>query len=89
MLPIYVQNCFWSFDLKELDLDLNKRRIILNVLNLGSLEALKWLFSQYSIKHIKSVLIDYGAKGELSAKALNYWGLILGVDSKELKTNRF
>lgn len=61
MLPVAVQNCLWSFDLKKVDPGLHKRRIILNVLNLGSREASKWLFAYYSRELIKDVVMSHGA----------------------------
>ncbi len=88
MLPKSVQPFLWSSDLKKIDLQRDKKRIILNLLNLGSKKATDWLFIFYSKAVIKKTLINYGARGELSAKSLNYWNLILNIDPKKLIKSR-
>ena len=39
MIPRYVQPFLWSYDIEKLSLKNNKKRIITNVLNLGSAKA--------------------------------------------------
>ncbi len=89
MPPKFIQPFLWFSDLKKIDLEKDKVRIILNLLNFGSKKATDWLFSYYLKSDIKRVLINYGAKGELSAKSLNYWGLVLNVKSEQLIKSRF
>lgn len=55
-----------------MDLEEDKNRIILNVLNIGSKKATDWLFNYYPKSVIKKVVIEHGAKGELDDKSLNY-----------------
>jgi hypothetical protein len=72
MIPKIIQPYLWFSDLEKIDLNKDKDRIILNVLNIGSKEATDWLFKCYSKDIIKKVIINYGAKGELDEKSLNY-----------------
>jgi hypothetical protein len=88
MLPKFVQAFLWSSDLKRIDPQKDKKRIILNLLNLGSKKATDWLFDFYPRAEIKKVLINHGAKGELSGKSLNYWTIILKADPKKLVKSR-
>lgn len=89
MLPKFVRPFLWFSDQKKLDLQIDKTRIILNVLNLGTKKATDWLFGYYPKTEIKKTIIAYGNKGELSPKSLNYWCLILNIDSKKLIKSRF
>jgi len=88
MPPKLIQQFLWFSDLKKIDLQRDKKRIILNLLNLGSKKATDWLFDFYPKAEIKKTLINYGAKGELSAKSLNYWNLVLNIDPKKLIKSR-
>ncbi|MFH1413141.1 MAG: hypothetical protein ABIG10_03915 [bacterium] len=89
MLPKFIKPFFWSYDFKHLDPEKNKTRIILNILNLGTKKATDWLFDFYQKREIKKVVINYGTKGELSDKSLNYWMLILNINPKKLIKSRF
>jgi hypothetical protein len=88
MPPKFIQPFFWSNDFKKIDLKRDKNRIILNLLNFGTKRATDWLFSYYPKSEIKKTVINHGAKGELSPKSLNYWQLILNIDSKKLIRSR-
>ncbi len=89
MIPSFVKPYLWFNDLEKIDPQKNKNRIILNVLNLGSKQATDWLFDIYSTQTIKKVIKNYGAKGELSDKSLNYWTLVLNIDKTKLIKSRF
>lgn len=68
----------WSYDVKKMDLTVDKVRIITNVLNWGTQESTKLLFKVYDLKSIKSVVAKPLA-GEWNKKSLNFWSLILEV----------
>jgi len=89
MPPKIIRPFLWSSDMRQIDLRSDRRRIILNILNLGTKEATDWLFSFYSRAAIRQALIRQGAKGELSGKSLNYWSLVLGVKPGGLARSRF
>jgi hypothetical protein len=89
MLPKFVRQYSWYLDVEKINLQRDKKRIILNIMNYGSLEAIDWLFSIYSKDEINDVLINHGAVGELSKKSLNFWCLILNVEKNRLVTTRF
>jgi hypothetical protein len=88
MSPKLIQPFLWFSDLKKIDLQKNKTRVIMNVLNIGNKPATDWLFNFYPKAVIKKTIISYGAKGELSAKSLNYWTLILNIDQTKLVKSR-
>jgi len=77
-LPDYLKGCLWSYDLKKLDVDDDFRRIATNILNFGDLKAIHWLFNQYPLEMISSVLLS-PLKGEWDAKSLAFWSRYLNV----------
>lgn len=89
MPPKIIRPFLWFSDLKKINLQRDKARIILNVLNFGTKPATDWLFYFYPLAAIKKVVRSRGAGGELSAKSLNYWTLILNINSRRLIKSRF
>lgn len=88
MIPKVIQPFLWFSDLKKIDLQKDKARVIINILNIGSRPATDWLFNFYPKTVIKKVVMSYGAKGELSAKSLNYWTLVLNIPKTKLAKSR-
>lgn len=77
-IPDHVRPFLWSFDLSKIDLKKDKKRVITNVLNLGSKEATDWLFSVYDKDDIVET-IKNPFSGEWNKKSLYFWSLIFGV----------
>ncbi|MDD4625124.1 MAG: hypothetical protein WCX23_00580 [Candidatus Paceibacterota bacterium] len=88
MIPKVIRPFLWSNNLDEMDLQRDKKRIILNILNIGTKPATDWLFDFYPKSEIVKIIVEYGAKGELSEKSLNYWTLMLDIPFKKLTSKR-
>lgn len=84
MIPNYVKPFLWSYKTERMDLEKDKKRIIANILNLGSEKATDWLFKRYSKKEIKNTFADTSL-GEWNKKSLNYWSIIFGLKPKKIK----
>ena len=78
MIPSYIHPFLWSYNISQLDLLRDKKRIITNVLNLGTAKATKWLFESYGEADIKDAVVN-PLPGEWSKKSLNFWALILDI----------
>ncbi len=78
MIPQFIQPFLWSYDIEKIDLVRDKKRIITNILNLGSANAVEWLFSVYSHKDIEET-VSNPLPGEWNKKSLNFWTLVLGI----------
>jgi hypothetical protein len=89
MPPKFIKPFLWSADFKKIDVKKDRDRIILSLLNVGSRQATKWLFSYYPKKDIKKIFVERAGKGELNKKSLNYWSIILKVKPKNLVKTRF
>ena len=79
MIPKFVQPFLWSYDTSVLDLARDKRRIITNVLNLGTKEATDWLFKTYTKEDIKDCL-THPMSGEWNNKSIVFWSLLMDVE---------
>lgn len=78
-LPAAVKAALWSYDPERLDLQEHAERIITNVLNIGTHEALLWLFSTYPREQLAAVVAN-PRPGEWNERSLNYWALVFGVE---------
>ncbi|MBU1062893.1 MAG: hypothetical protein ABIJ83_00690 [Patescibacteria group bacterium] len=87
MIPKFVQPFLWSYDIDALDLRKDKKRIITNILNLGTSEATDWLFNTYSKKDIKDCLIN-PLPGEWNKKSITFWSFLFDINPKK-STTRF
>ena len=80
MIPSFVRPFLWSYDIEKLDLVRDKKRIITNVLNLGTFPATKWLFEIYDPEDIKKTVANPLA-GEWNKKSLNFWRIVFNLGS--------
>jgi len=74
----------WSYNLENMDLENDKRRIITNVLNWGTKRATSFLFKVYKKNDIKKVVAS-PMSGEWSKKSLNFWALIFNLSTPNQK----
>jgi hypothetical protein len=74
-IPNFLRPFLWSYDLKKLDLEENKEKIIFNILNFGNKKATDWLFKVYSKKEI--IQIFKKIKPRLwQRRSYNFWKII-------------
>ena len=83
-IPAVLKPFIWSYDPAKMDLEHHKKRIITNVLNLGTKEATDQLFQLYSHNDIKEAVAD-PLPGEWNDRSLNYWSIIFGIEPKSVK----
>lgn len=80
-LPPAVKAALWSLDADRVDLDEHRERIITNILNLGTHEAILWLFATYPRERIAEV-VAHPRPGEWNRRSLNYWALVFGLEPR-------
>lgn len=84
MVPDFVWPFLWSYNIDSLDLSRDKKRIITNVLNLGTKEATDWIFKIYSREDIKECLTS-PLPGEWNNKSMVFWSLILDIPPGQIR----
>ncbi len=87
-LPQAVKVCLWSYDTDKIDLsDSDDRfRIIINVLNCGTMKAVEWLWRNFSEKEIADT-IEKSYASEWNIPSLNLWTII--YKTSPLRASRF
>lgn len=78
--PKSLKTALWSYDISKFDLKnaKDKRLIITQVLNHGTMRDVKWLLKTYSLSEIKEV-VKKPARGVWWKETINYWRKILDV----------
>ncbi len=87
-LPQSVKACLWSYDVERFDLSLpdNRARLIINVLNRGTADAISWLRKNFSEDEIVEV-IKTSSVSSWGKKSLSLWSQVFNVLPE--KTSRF
>jgi hypothetical protein len=73
-LPQSIKVCLWSYDTDKISLSNphDRYRIIINVLNRGTEEAVVWLLGNFSKKEIAETIKEsYGS--EWDSKSVSFW----------------
>lgn len=86
-LPIFLQSCLPSYDLKRLNKEKDKRLIVTQILNYGTEKEIEWLGKNYSRKEIKEV-VRFPTRGMWMKSVLAYWQKILDIKLDKGVINR-
>lgn len=87
-IPKYVKACLWSYNTDMVDFAIldHRTRIIQNVLNRGTSDAISWLRKIFSKKEITEV-IQKSNSSDWNKKSLALWSLVFDV--RPMKEGRF
>jgi len=87
-IPKSVKACLWSYDISKIDFSVSdyRKRVIQNVLNRGTSDAIFWLREVFSEKEIAEV-IRRSNNSDWNKKSLALWSLVFDV--YPLKKGRF
>lgn len=87
-LPQIVKACLWSYDTEKMSLSASEDRfrIVLNILNRGTKEAVEWLWNNFSDEEIAGIIRN-STSSEWNKKSLSFWSHIYHVTP--LRTKRF
>jgi hypothetical protein len=55
-LPDFFASILWSYDFSALDIEKNKKTIILQTINYGKWEHWKWIAKRYGVSEVAKVL---------------------------------
>ena len=78
MIPASVKTVLWSYNSSKIDLKKDKKTIISQVLNMGSEEAISWLFNTYGKKEITRIASTIPVPS-WDKKSLALWSLALQI----------
>lgn len=77
-VPGFLQSTLWSYDIRRMDPQRDKKLIIEQVLNYGTTDQVKWVFHNYSDQEIKEVVRE-PSRGIWWPEALNFWTTIFNL----------
>lgn len=76
--PDFFKPIMWSYDFPKIDLNKDKKRIIVNAINYGDLRHWKWIMEHYGRKTIQKVLADVPIS-EIRPRVLKLASVIFSV----------
>lgn len=86
-VPPGLRSLFWDVDPDTLDPRAWPDYVLERVLEMGRPEAYRWARSLYGEDRIREFLRSAGPR-RLSARALNFWALLLNVEERECLVKR-
>lgn len=78
-LPDYFKQILWSYDLDKLNLEKNKKTVIVNVINYGDLKHWRWILENYGKEVVRKVLAEIRAS-EMRPAARRLASIIFNVN---------
>lgn len=81
-IPLFFKPLFWSYKFSSIDLQKNKRTIIINTINYGKWEHWTWVIKFYGKENVKK-FIEEIPETEFRVQALKLISILL--DIKKLK----
>jgi len=57
-LPLFFKLILWSYDFNSINIEEDKRVIIINTINYGDLKHWRWIIKNYSKKSVKKILME-------------------------------
>ncbi|MEK9175080.1 MAG: hypothetical protein AAB795_00645 [Patescibacteria group bacterium] len=87
VLPENFKPLLWSYDISKIDLEKDKNRIIVNVINYGDLSHWRWLLKTYSIEEVKKTILSLPSS-EFRPQVLKLISLLLDIPQNAYDTYR-
>lgn len=80
--PIFLKTLFWDTRIEEIDANRDKWFIIERIINYGDLEALDWMFSNFSFAEISDNL---QSNYNISHTAIKLWAGVFNLNPTTCK----
>lgn len=87
-IPKSLRGVLWSADIENLDLEKNASYIVNQILSLGSLDEIRWLFTTYGKPKVGQIFLEKPMK-IYTPSALNFSKIILGVAAEQAPDDRY
>ena len=78
-LPSFFHPLLWSYDISRIDLERDKKTIIINALNYGDLKHWQWLVSFYGANGVREI-ITHIPETELRPRVRRLVALMFNID---------
>ncbi|MCD6147820.1 hypothetical protein J7J18_00400 [bacterium] len=81
-LPLFFKPLLWAYDFSSIDIEKDKKRIIVNTINYGQWKHWQWIVKNYGRKEVKQI-IQNTPISEFRPSVLKLVSILLGI--KNLK----
>lgn len=88
-VPQKLQGILWSVNVDQLDLEENSSYIVNQILSLGTLEELRWLFKTYGKDHLREVFVNQPAKIYSPSAFAFSKNILLDLEKRALPPNKY
>lgn len=79
-LPQFFSPLLWAYDFSSIDLERDKKRIIINTINYGQWKHWQWIVSYYGMEEVRQI-IENTPISEFRPRALKLASILLGIKS--------
>ena len=81
ILPKYLEKYFWDTDFKKLNKEKDKMYITAKILEYGDIQALRWLFANFSEQEIGEI---FAKTRYFSRRAANFWRVFFNLPKNKV-----
>ncbi len=78
-LPLFFKPILWSYNFYSMDIQKNKKTIIINAINYGDLKHWRWIIKNYGKENIKETLMNVYFT-EIRLKVVPLISIIFSID---------
>jgi hypothetical protein len=85
-LPQSFKPYFWSYDFSKIDSDKNKKTVVSQITNYGTIDDWRWLVRNYGWSGVRDTLIDF-RPGEIKKRTLKLASIVFDFNLKDIKSH--
>jgi len=82
-LPDALRRYFWEYDPAQLRWNGNRQFIVARLLEVGGLDAVRWLLDHMSVEELRTFLVQRRGRG-IAPERLRFWELILEIPTAQV-----
>lgn len=78
-LPDFFRPLLWSYDFSAVDIERDKKTIVINTINYGDLTHWRWIIKQYGRDEVRRMLMTVSAT-EIKPRARRLAAILFSID---------
>ena len=82
-LPQSFKPYFWSYDFSKIDADQNKKTVVSQVTNYGTIDDWKWLTGYYGWNTVRDIIIGF-RHGEIKKRTLKLASILFDFNLNDI-----
>ena len=78
-LPLFFKPILWSYSFNSIDTERDKKTIIINAINYGSLKHWRWIIKNYGKRNVKEILMKVPST-EIRSRVIPLVSLLFSIN---------